>query len=387
MSTMVTGTHGVDSSTAIRRVNDTLQGPIVEILSQFVPELKTLPAGRAYDKTLDDIGLLQRCFEAFRAQRDMFKCVLVDADKQPVRDDHALLSCGRTLDQVVAMIVRTAAKRYFRRRFNNPTTTGHRPLVTAQLRHDVPGKGFVHRVASLFHEEPKKAPTHLPEPLRGRADELYEAIKDHLLHEWQVPLVPTYADMTPNLVRALGTKLLDIRSPDDLKRIADDPAEAAKLFDIPGEATAQVEAVAASAGRRDERARLADILTPDGKRLRAEAFSNTLLRPEVREQLGRTGHGLRLTETLHGVGALSAKLLVAELGLRVDQLAVILLVAHETIGPDLFGRIFGVPGEVELVMRITQKARLAGVSQKSPLPVCAAFVRATFARPGQAGGR
>jgi hypothetical protein len=375
MSTMV-GAHGLDSGAAIRKVNETLQGPIVDILCQFVPELKRLPPGHAYEKTLDDITLLQRCFEAFRAQRDTFKTVLVDADKQPVNDDRAVLSCGRTLEQVVAMIVRTAAKRYFRRKFN---AIAHRPLAGSKLRGDVTGKGFVHRVASIFHEDAKPAPTHVTEPPRSRADELYDAIKEHLLHEWQVPLVPVYADMEPKMVRALGPKLLDIRTQEDLRRIADDPAEAAKLFDIPEEVSAHADF--ASAGARDERARLSHILTGDGKRLRAEAFADVLLRPEVRAQLSDAAHGLRLTETLRGVGGLSAKLLVAELGLRLDQLAVFLLVAHQTIGPNLFDRIFGLPGEAELLMRITQKARLAGLSQKSPLPECAAFVKQAFAQP------
>jgi hypothetical protein len=63
----------------------------------------------------------------------------------------------------------------------------------------------------------------------------------------------------------------------------------------------------------------------------------------------------------------------------VEQLAVVLLVAHETIGPDLFGRIFGQPGEAALLMRLTQKARLAGLSQRTPLDECATFVRQLFA--------
>ncbi|MBC7908661.1 MAG: hypothetical protein H7Y60_18185 [Rhodospirillaceae bacterium] len=370
------GVHGSDNGGAVRKVNETLQGPIVELLSQFVPELKKLPPGHAYEKTLDDIGLLQRCFEAFRAQRDIFKTVLVDANKQPVSDDRAVLSCGRTLDQVVAMIVRTAAKRYFRRKF---AVGHHRPLAGAQLRDGVTGKGFVHRVASIFQEDIKPKATHVAEPPRSRADELYDAIKEHLLHEWQVPLVPVYADMAPKMVRALGPKLLDIRSHDELKKIAEDPAEAAKLFDIPSEISAKAEA--SSAGGRDERARLSDILTSDGKRVRIDAFTDILLRPDVRAQLGSSAQGLRLNDALQGVGGLIAKLLVAELGLRQDQLAVFLLVAHETIGANLFNRIFGQPGEVKLIMRITQKARLAALSQKSSLPECAAFVRQAFAKP------
>ena len=104
-----------DTATAVARINNALQGPVVEILGQFLPELKALPHEQAYDRTLDDIGLLTRCFQLFRQERQHFRTVLVDERRRPVSDDNALLSCGRTLAEVIAMVVRTAAKRYFRR--------------------------------------------------------------------------------------------------------------------------------------------------------------------------------------------------------------------------------------------------------------------------------
>ncbi|MGE5514662.1 MAG: hypothetical protein ACM31D_02460 [Bacteroidota bacterium] len=379
MSAMVSGGHGIDGGTAVRRVNESLQGPVAEILARFVPELRRLPPDKVYERTLDDIGLLQRCFAAFRAQRASFHGILVDERRQPVTDDRAMLACGRTLEQVVAMIVRTAAKRYFRRKLG---PSDHPALHEAHLRRTIPAKGMVHRIASVLAPSPTPPRTTHAAPVHSKADDLYDAIKEHLLHEWQVPLVPTYADMSPSLARALGRKLLQLRTPEDLRRVVDDPDEAAKLFDIAPEeaAKATTEPAAASAGRRDERARLADVLTPDGRRLRTEAFGPALLRPDVRAQLKVAPSGLRLTETLKAVGGMPAKLLVAELGLRVEQLAVILLVAHEMVGDDVFGRIFGQPGEAELVMRVTQKARLAGLTQRSPLEDCAGFVRALFAR-------
>lgn len=378
MPEMVIGAPGIDARTAIQSVNQSLQGPVAEILGRFVPELRRLPPDRAYERVLDDIGLLQRCFAAFNAQRDSFKAVLLDAQARPVSDDRAVLSCGRTLEQVVAMIVRSAAKRYFRRKLDS--AGHHHNLHDTSLRKDIPAKGLVHRLTSVLGETKPTKPAVSAKPVRSRADELYDAIKEHLLHDWQVPLVPTYADMSPNLARALGAKILDLRTPEDLRRVVDDPAEAAKLFDIPAKQAAKTEPAAASAGRRDERARLSDVLTPDNRRLRVEALANALVRPDVRAQLGAGPVGLRLTEVLRGVGGMPVKLLVAELGLTVEQLAVFLLVAHETMGTEVFGRIFGQPGEADLVMRVTQKARLAGIGQRSSLPECAAFVRGLFAR-------
>lgn len=373
---MVTGVHGVDSSTAIRKVNDTLQGTVVDILSQLVPELKKLPRAQAYERTLDDIGLLDRCFTAFRAERQRFTAILVDSSRQPVTDDKTVMPCGRSLEQVVAMIVRTAAKRYFRRRLS--PMAADKPL--APRLHAEAAKGLIQRVAAAFADDKPGKPQ---APRRSLADELYDALKENLVHEWQVPLVPTYASMAPNLARELGAKLLDIRDLAQLQKIVDDPSEAAKLFDIGEDEARQATTAPAesSAGHKDERARLSDILAPGGARLKTDAF-NTVLRKDELRALVKDGHSTpRMAEVLSGVGGMPAKLLVAELGLRMDQLATLLLVANEALGPDMFVRMFGQPGDTNMVMKVTQKARLAGLSQRTPLPDCAKFIRETFARP------
>ncbi|MEW5726436.1 MAG: hypothetical protein AB1918_01285 [Pseudomonadota bacterium] len=373
---MATGAHGVDSMAAVRQVNDTLQGPVLDILSRLVPELTVGPRASAYERTLDDIDLLERCFKAFRRERARFRALLVDENRQPVAADNVRLSCGRTLDEVVAMVVRTAAKRYFRRRHD--PANADKP-VAARLRQDIHDKGFVHRVGALVKGDGKKG-VHA-KPTHSRADELYDAIKAHLLHDWQVPMVPTYAEMPPTLVRSLGAKILEVRDLDHLKRILDDPAEAAKLFDLPEEeAAAKPDAAVPPPPRRDERARLSDVLSGDSNTLRAEAFGAVLMRAEVKAVARTAALPLKSAEILRSVGAIPTKLLVAELGLRLDQLAVVLLVAHETVGDEVFRRIFGQPGNAEMVMRVTQRARAAGLNQASGLDHCAGFVRDLFAR-------
>ena len=349
---------------AVRQVNEALQNSVLGILSQFVPELKKLPADHVYQRTLDDISLLDRCFQVFRAQRGRFQSVLVDAASQPVTDDTTPLACGRSLEQVVAMIVRTAAKRHFRRRH----MTLARPQ--AQAAH----QRLHQRLTSLFKAPPQ--PSHLhATPLRGRADELYDALKANLRHEWQVPLVPTYAEMSPNLARSLGEKLLELKDLDHLRRVMNDPEEAAKLFETPE----QQQAVADPAPVRDCRARLSAILSPNGG-LKVEAFAPVLQRPEIRAQLRPRSADMPLSQPLRETGTMAAKLLVAELGLRLDQVALVLLVAHETIGAPSFANFFGPSANVAVIMRMTQHARQAGLTQTSSLAECAEFVRQLFKR-------
>lgn len=370
MATMATGGHDLNEGSAIHRVNETLRGPVLDTLARFLPELDRLPPEHAYERTLDDIGLLHRCFAVFRAERQAFDHILVDPQRRPVRDDQTALACGRTLEQVVAMIVRTAAKRYFRRTL--PTNAAP-PRANLSSRHRVPPDGLVQRMAALFRGRSAVVAHRAPHQTRGLADELYDALKARLRHDWQIPLVPAYAGMTPPLVRALGDKLLEIRDLAHLHRIAADPAEAARLFETADAAPLKIPSFLAVA-----RPRLSDLLTPDGQRLRIEAFADVVLRPDVRAQLDKTGQGLHLTEALRRVGAVPAKLMVAELGLAPEQLAVMLLLARQRLGEDLFDQVFGVPGDGAVVMRLTQKARKAGISPDADLDRCAAFVRQAF---------
>ncbi|MBI3445285.1 MAG: hypothetical protein HY055_07960, partial [Magnetospirillum sp.] len=187
-----------DTATAVFRINGTLQGPVVDILGQFLPELKALPRDQAYDRTLDDLDLLTRCFQIFRRERPRFRYVLVDERRRPVAEDNVPLSCGRTLAEVIAMVVRTAAKRYFRRKLS-------------------PGAARAETLAAEAAPQPAKSASRSP------ADELYDAIKAYLLHEWQVPLVPAYSEMNPALVRRIGAKILDCREPESLARLIADP--------------------------------------------------------------------------------------------------------------------------------------------------------------------
>ncbi|EME68367.1 hypothetical protein H261_18717 [Paramagnetospirillum caucaseum] len=364
-----------DTATAVFRINGTLQGPVVDILGQFLPELKALPREQAYDRTLDDLGLLTRCFQIFRKERSRFRYVLVDERRRPVSEDNVPLSCGRTLAEVIAMVVRTAAKRYFRRK-----------LSPAAAR------------AELEAEEARAAQ-------RSPADELYDAIKAYLLHEWQVPLVPAYSEMDPALVRRVGAKILDCREADTLARLiadpdapvqpmADEETQAATTpitfavpFVSPFAPAAKAPVMPVAPVVHPRTASLDDVLTPDHQRLRAEAFTQTLLDPEVRAILPNADQIVRIGDVLRGVGGLPATALVEGLGLRKDQLAVMLMVAQDCIGSTVFGRLFGPRADPELVARIVERARLRGIGPTTEVIECAIFMRGVFARFGHRSRR
>ena len=113
------GAATADSATATRQVRAALRGPVMRTLAEGIPEVRNMPGIVAYDKVMGDIALLEQCFAYFRSSRDKFTAILVDNLQRQVNDDSAQLFCDRTLNEVIAMIVRSAAFRYFGKRLGD----------------------------------------------------------------------------------------------------------------------------------------------------------------------------------------------------------------------------------------------------------------------------
>ncbi|SEH46462.1 hypothetical protein [Magnetospirillum fulvum] len=369
-------------SQAIRRINLTLEGPVADVLAQMVPELKKLPRRGVLERVLDDPDLLDRCFKAFRAEPERFYALLVDRQNLPIDQADAMLACGRTLDEVVGMVVRTCAKRQFRQRLDGVS----RPLRGADRSRGKSPDSLLKRLSHLFSPPPP--------PRRSRGDILYDSFKEHLRHDWQVALVPDYSTLSPQLVRRMGARILDYRIPEDIKRLRENPfnpppptrppepvAESAAALPPPPRPPApgpgMPPPVAVPGG--DHRARIADILTADQKRLRPEAFTLILLNPEVRAALSQPEQTVRLTGQLAEVGGLPAKRLIGELGLRPEQLVVMMLTIYEMVGAEMFSRSFGLTGNLEYVGKFIDRAKAAGIDQTTPLAGIAVFCRRLFA--------
>lgn len=398
-------TAETDHMSVVRKINATLQGPVVEVLGELVPEVRRLPKRGALEAILDDVELLNRCFQAFRANTEQFRHLLIDRRKVAVEDAEALLECGRSLEQVIAMVVRTAAKRHFRLRLDG-TSKSLRKRPRRQDR-----QGLLARLRALLADNPQPA----RRLGKSRGEILYAAFQDYLRHDWQVAIIPEYCLMSPAMVRRLGPRILDYRLAEDIRRLRadpDNPPPPTPVIEIPeggdGKQIYQLpnvpdtgrkgmptpittadkrlsDGIAPLLGdivknpEKDERARLTDILTGDGKRLKANAFTLTLLDPNVRSLLPHAEQTIRITGIFGAVNGLVGKMLVGDLGLRTDQLAVFVMAAHGALGEERFLKAFGVPGRPDYVAKIVQKAKAANVGQKSELKQIADFVTTMFA--------
>ena len=198
----------ITSDPEIEAIRGAREGPVIDVFRREIGELKHLPRPAAYDAVMNDPKMLDRCFRLFRTRPELFRDVVVNAERKPVVVDQAVLSCGRTLAEAMALVVRAAARRYF-----------HAKLDFRRFKPAAPKIPMLKRVAislGLAHAPVvKKAPK-----IQSRSEALYNAIRDYLHFDWQIMLIPHYAPLTPALVADLGPRLLEIREAAELQALA-----------------------------------------------------------------------------------------------------------------------------------------------------------------------
>lgn len=305
----------IDHNKAVRLITETLKGPVAAVYRSLVPTFGDLKGDDFYDSVLASPDLLHGCLLIFRKRRDAFAHLLVDDKGRAVNDDFVRLKCGRTVHDIIAMIVRTHAKKQFHAHLGGNPNDASSP-----------------------------------------AGKLYQAMKEYLIHEWQVPLVPHYAKLPVSKMRELGPLLLDIKT-------------AAELPGAMAEATpAPVEVFVASNSRE------------------ADFWWETINDPQVRQALGNLNErDLReLTAAFCQLGDATRANLLAPLGLSLYQAAVVLGVSYRTMGRAGFAQVFGKPGNANAVAAFHTKLKQKSVSSRTDVRTLARAVDgvlATMPRP------
>lgn len=188
----------------------TIKGPVVARLQEMVP------AFAAYDDPYGTImatpDLLAACLQLVRTRRDKFQEFLVDSVGNMVTADDVPLRCGRSLDQIVGMVVRSGAKAYADKRWGAPAAA-HKVAPSPAQRSLLDKLKELVGVKWSEVEQPKPGPTH--------GDKFYAAIKDNLDFDWQVPLIPYFAELPIKLISELGRGVTALRSPEGIAALAD----------------------------------------------------------------------------------------------------------------------------------------------------------------------
>jgi hypothetical protein len=324
------------SDPGVEAIRAALKGPVIEVLRREVLGLKGLPRNAAYDKAMNDPKVLDECLRLFRCRPDLFASVVTDADRRPVTADPDVLACGRTLAEAVALVVRAAARRYFRAKLDFRSRFQAPPPKVSLMKQMGLALGLTHRPAP-----PKSA----VKP-HARSEALYQAIREHLRFDWQVSLIPHYTPMSPTLVSDLGSRILDIR-------------EAAELDAL------------ASPGNMPRDGRV-PLLLDDAKRLMAggkDAIDGEILwRVVTQMDLARLLPKPDVTLLRRAVAQVSAthadviRALLPVLGGDIRRFTAFLMIAFTTLGEQRFKQDFCQTGQVHAARKLAE--RLA----KAPSP-------------------
>lgn len=334
----------MDHNAAVRQITDTLKGPVAAVYRDLVPAFGEMSGDEFYDAVLGSSDMLHGLIMIFHKRRDAFSHLLVDAQGRPVGDDFVRLRCGRSVHDILSMIVRTHAKKHFR------ATLGGDP--------------------------------NNPDSKAGR---LYQAMNEYLIHEWQVPLVPHYAAIPVSKMRELGPMLLDLKT-------------VAQVQEVVAKSTARVQLMAPEAPTKPANANThaAEVVATRAKletmvvenRSREEDFWwETLNDAQVRQSLGNLNENdmRELTAAFCQLGDATRSELLAPMGLSLYQAAVLLGTCHRTLGRAGFGQIFGKPGNPGAVGAFTAKLKAKGVSSRTDVRSLGRMIEGVLAsmpRPG-----
>lgn len=353
----------VDKDAANRReIVQTIKGPVVERLTKVIPALTAYDD--PYGAVMASPDLLFACMQLIKTKRDLFQDLLVDEAGNAVADNETPLKCGRNLDQIIGMVVRSGAKAYSEKRFApKPSAAG--PVVASPK-----AKGLLDRLAELVGKKWEAPPK--PSGSKSQADIFYSAIKDNLDYDWQVPLIPYFAELPVKLIVELGKGVTALHNPDAI----------AALADIGRHSLDQAKKILNDAMMRE-------MLDTQPLAAKGIAFLGKdryeFLHEAVYERMGENFWEMcvdcdrleametqnakdleQMSAHLHLISGYTIEEVVRNL--QFQQIPVFLDVARDTMGDEEFTKVFGSPGNRKVVKMFAEKIRLTPLDpSKDPL--------------------
>lgn len=207
---------------ARREVTRMLKGPVAEKFQSLIPPLAGL--ADPYKTVMDSPELLDACFKLFRLKRDVFAEFLVDANANPVTDDDVRLKCGRSVNEIIGMAVRTGMRSFAEAHFGDPITPPKVKSATTQASaKKTPTKRRfklinIENISGLFKRNYGQAKP-LP-PGQTNSGRYYASIKDNLDYEWQVKFFPIYVEIPPHVFDRLGIGITRMDTEERLQLLA-----------------------------------------------------------------------------------------------------------------------------------------------------------------------
>jgi hypothetical protein len=352
----------VDKDAAFRKeIITTIKGPVTDKVTKLIPALAAFP--NPYTSVLATPDLLYACMQLVRTKRELFGEFLVDSAGNPVTEDDKPLRCERSLNQIISMVVRSGAKAYAAKRFAPPEAD-----AKAQAKTRPEPKSLLEKITALVSgkwgdaEVPKPSPTH--------ADVFYNAISDYLDYDWQVPLIPYFAELPVKLIREMGHGVTTLRTPEGIAALADigrhsmDQAKRILSDDMMREMLdTQPLAAKGVAFLGKERY---DYLHGTVYEKMGEKFWEMCVDTDRLEAMEvQNAKDLeQMASHLHILSGESINQMVRFL--QFSQIPIMLEVGTEKLGEEKFAEIFGVPGNKKLIKMFCEKIKVAKLEPDDP---------------------
>ena len=350
----------LDKDAANRKeIITTIKGPVTAKVTQLIPALAAFP--NPYASVLATPELLYACMQLVKTRREHFQDFLVDAAGNPVTENDKPLRCDRSVDQIISMVVRSGAKAYATKRFAPPDAAAKAPAKAAS-------KSLLDKITALVSG--KWGDTEIPKPSPTQADVFYNAINDYLDFDWQVPLIPYFAELPVKLIREMGRGVTTLRTPEGIAALADigrHNMEQAKriLSDDMMREMLDTQPLAAKGIAFLGKERY-DFLHGTVYEKMGDKFWEMCVDTDRLEAMEvQNAKDLEQMAThLHILSGESINQIVRFL--RFSQIPIILDVGTEKLGDEKFAEIFGVPGNKKLVKMFCEKISVAKLDPDDP---------------------
>lgn len=332
----------IDHNIAVKRITEALKGPVAEVFRGLVPGFGEFNGAMFYESVINSPDMLHGCLLIFRKRRDAFSHLLVDSKGRLVGDDFVALRCGRSVHDIIAMIVRTHAKRHFREALGGD-----------------------------------------PNDQSSKAGRLYAAMNEYLIHEWQVPLIAHYAPLPVAKMRELGPALLDLKTAEAVDAVV---AAAGATPIANGKPVLSLGAPIS--GGSDRMARADEPILVETNSREHDFWWETLNDPQVRNTLGPLTETDKreLTAAFCSISDATRNALLGGFSLSLFQGAVLLARCYQGMGRASFAQVFGKPGAPDVIKAFAERLKGRNVSSRMDLNTLSRTVDANLATMGRPGG-
>ena len=201
----------------LAQIETALKTDVIDVLRGWFDRLAGMDRATAYEAVMNEPEILHDAFSLLKKQPELFTTAIVDEKGRAVEaHDDQRLRCGETLGHIKTLVLRAAARRHFRRKLGGPRTILVKPPRQAN-----PVLRALESVGLVHPAPPRRR------RVSGKGDSLYQAMRDYLVFDWQARLIPHYVQFSPDVIADLGSSILDIREPAELRALAGDESRVA----------------------------------------------------------------------------------------------------------------------------------------------------------------